>query len=98
MHCLASRQGRAVRGSLREWATYGVTSGPPLGPISDSSHSQPSTPAPGGFTDYFQVDVLGGRFKSHMETLVTYKLDFTQNYYTFTLTLDIKIVSCSKFP
>ena len=36
--------------------------------------------------------------KTHVETLMIYKLGFNQNYYTFTLILLIKIVLCSKFP
>jgi len=34
----------------------------------------------------------------HMQTLIIYKHDFNQNYYTVTLILLIKIVLCSKFP
>jgi len=37
-----------------------------------------------------------GRF--HVETLIIYKLDFNQNYYTFALILLIKIVLRSKSP
>jgi len=36
--------------------------------------------------------------QSHVQTLTIYKLGFNQNYYTFTLTLLIKIVLCSKVP
>jgi hypothetical protein len=36
--------------------------------------------------------------RSHVETLIIYKLGSNQNYYTFPLTLLIRIVLCSKFP
>ena len=36
--------------------------------------------------------------QSHLQTLVIYKLGFSQDYYIFTLILLIKIVLCSKFP
>ena len=35
--------------------------------------------------------------RTHLQTLIIYKLGFNQNYYTFTLMLLIKIVLCSKF-
>ena len=35
--------------------------------------------------------------QSHVETHIIDKLDFNQNYYTFAVTLLIKIVLCSKF-
>ena len=34
--------------------------------------------------------------ESHMQTLIIYKRGFNQNYYTFILILQIKIVLCSE--
>ena len=38
-----------------------------------------------------------GRLRSHVETLIIYKLGFSQNYYTFAFILLTQIVLCSKF-
>ena len=40
---------------------------------------------------------LASRGKSHLETLLTYKLGFDQKVYTLALISQLKIVMCSKF-
>ena len=48
------------------------------------------------YEDHFHFSQL--RIESHKQTLMVYKIDFNQNYYTFAFILLIKIVLCSEFP
>jgi len=46
---------------------------------------------------FWMVWHFGRIWRIHMQTLITYKRGFNQNYYTFTSIMLTKIVMCSKF-